>query len=106
MIEAYSRCRSCEAITVFDDDGKSYSCGRESKKKYLNGIDLRRLKKLADSYCCNYCVNRWGLDLCACGSGERYDKCSNGFPECGRPAQEIGGYDHVVGNDWLARLVG
>jgi hypothetical protein len=25
---------------------------------------------------CNYCVNHWGIDLCACGSGEHYTKCN------------------------------
>lgn len=32
---------------------------------------------------CNHCVNHWGLDLCACGSGEDPEECDGGFAECG-----------------------
>ena len=34
---------------------------------------------------CNHCVNHWGMDLCACGSGEKPEECQEGFKECGRP---------------------
>lgn len=42
------------------------------------------------TYCCDYCVNKYGVNLCACGSGEAPDKCENGFEECGTPMQTIG----------------
>lgn len=106
MLTDYSRCSSCGAITIFAEDGTSYSCKSSSKKRFMPGVDLRRLRKLENSYCCNYCVNHWGLDLCACGSGKRFDKCKNGMPECGRPSQELMRYDHVVGSDLLARMIG
>lgn len=38
---------------------------------------------------CDYCVNHWGTDICACGSGEKYQVCVNDFDECGRPMQEL-----------------
>ena len=40
-------------------------------------------------FMCNHCVNHWGLDLCACASGEPPETCDNGFPECGNPGQRI-----------------
>lgn len=30
------------------------------------------------SYCCDHCVNHWGIGLCGCGSGQKVGKC-----ECG-----------------------
>lgn len=33
---------------------------------------------LHQSYCCDHCVNHWGIDLCGCGSGQKVGKC-----ECG-----------------------
>ena len=39
---------------------------------------------------CNHCVNNWGIDLCACGSGETPDKCENDHEVCGTPMQTLG----------------
>lgn len=33
---------------------------------------------LHQSYCCDHCVNHWGIGLCGCGSGQKVGKC-----ECG-----------------------
>jgi hypothetical protein len=33
---------------------------------------------LHQSYCCDHCVNHWGIDLCECESGARVGEC-----ECG-----------------------
>ena len=41
---------------------------------------------------CNHCINHWGIDLCACGSGEDFDKCEEGHSMCGKPMQVIGKY--------------
>lgn len=35
-------------------------------------------KRLHQSYCCDHCVNHWGIGLCGCGSGQKVGKC-----ECG-----------------------
>ena len=34
---------------------------------------------------CNHCANNWGLDICACGSGESPETCQEGFDVCGQP---------------------
>jgi hypothetical protein len=38
---------------------------------------------------CDHCVNNWGTDICACGSGKRYQTCKEGWSECGTPMQDI-----------------
>lgn len=74
-IVAYSKC-SCGAITIYFLDGGSNSMRPSTKKKL--GIDLRKYKKLNNSYYCNHCVNHYGIDICECGSGKPVGKC-----ECG-----------------------
>lgn len=80
---SYSVCK-CGAITVFTDDRKSFS----SKDKTLLP-DLSDLKELQSAYCCDHCVNHYGLDLCGCGSGEKFGECENGYKECLFPMQSI-----------------
>lgn len=90
-IEGYYKCQ-CGALTV-SIDGKEYSVGADQREQFLPGLDLRKLHRFhKDTYACNHCVNHSGLDLCACGSGEPYQKCQNGFAECGTPAQVLGEY--------------
>ena len=38
---------------------------------------------------CNYCTNKWGADLCACGSGKKFWQCKEGFNGCGKPYYDI-----------------
>lgn len=38
---------------------------------------------------CNHCVNNWGVDLCACGSGESPEECDNELEMCGTPMQTL-----------------
>lgn len=100
--EDYSVCQ-CGAITLYTEDGTTYSVQRKHLKKYVPGIDLLRIRKLKqESYSCDWCVNHYGLDLCGCGSGEPFGKCDNGFKECDRPMQKLFGYSRVKGADaWL-----
>lgn len=101
-IDSYSLC-SCGAVTLYHRNGKSYSCDMKNRSRFLPGLDLRKLHKLSDSFMCNHCVNRWGIDLCACGSGEFFWECSNGLPECGQPMQEYGVHENVIASDsWLS----
>ena len=74
-LTGYTRC-VCGAITVFHGNGNGYSCASENRATYLPGLDLRKLRRYSkgDTFCCDHCVNRYGLDLCACGSGEPYWK--------------------------------
>ena len=78
QIVSYSKCQ-CGAITVYFENGGSNSMNMRTKR--LLGIDLRKVHKDKITYNCNHCVNHWGIDLCACGSGERVGKCSCGSNE-------------------------
>lgn len=102
MITYYSKC-ICGAITLHTEDSSSYSCEQKNLKKFLPDIDLRRIKRLQESYCCDHCANHYGMDLCGCGSGEPFGKCNNGLEECSRPMQMFGKYTHIRGKDsWVA----
>ncbi len=97
IIDGYSRC-FCGAITFYSKDGKSVSCKENNLYKYfpetfVNGISLdvppKNIKEYEETVCCDHCANHYGLDLCACGSGEHYSECKNGFDACGTPRQSI-----------------
>lgn len=102
FIEYYRKC-SCGAITLYLSDNKtSYSCQQNKIKNFIPDLDLRKIKRLKDSYMCNHCVNHYGLDLCGCGSGEEFGKCINDFSECNFPMQKFGKYDKIISsNAWV-----
>jgi len=91
FIESYSKCE-CGAITFFMSNGESYSCKQKNIKKFFPNADLRSIERLPTSYCCDHCVNHYGLDLCGCGSGEDFGKCENDLDECKYPMQVLGAY--------------
>lgn len=64
---------ACGAITLIFDNGASNSMYLDTFNKL--SIDTSKAKHLPDSYCCNHCVNHWGIDLCQCGSGLRVEEC-------------------------------
>jgi len=70
-----SNCQ-CGAVTIVFDNGASNSMYQETFEQ-LN-LDVREADRMPDSYCCDHCVNYWGIDLCECGSGEPVGEC-----ECG-----------------------
>ncbi len=74
---------SCGAVTVTFPNGAYNSVSREMFDSMA--FEGERLPEV--SYCCNHCVNHWGLDLCKCGSGEPFEQCS-----CGKnlPGEELG----------------
>ena len=81
----------CGAVSV-EIDGKEYSMSMKTfKERY--GIEIQ-------SYTysnCNHCINHWGIDLCACGSGKPYDECDEGTEMCGQPIQDIDeGKTHTI----------
>ena len=92
----YQKC-TCGAITVYVDD-VGYSCSMKNRERFFPGMDLRKLRRLPETCCCNWCVNHWGLDLCACGSGLPYEECDE-LPVCGTPMQVLGGRTHVRADD-------
>jgi len=101
----YTECE-CGAITLFGKDGLTYSCARKNLKRFLPDIDLRKIKRAykQKTYACDHCVNHYGLDLCACGSGEPYEECDAGLEVCGHPMQKLGEYECVVDKrSWLAQ---
>lgn len=74
-ITSYQKCK-CGAITVFFDNGADSSMSYETLMEM--NIDLSQAEELQQSYCCNHCVNHYGIDLCDCGSGEKVGECSCG----------------------------
>lgn len=99
MIKQYARCQ-CGAITLFDDK-TTYSVKETNLSKFCPDIDLSQLKELPTSYMCNHCINKYGLDLCACGSGKPYETCDEGYEICGKPMQKIDEYSSVKNpNGW------
>ena len=98
-IVSYSVC-SCGAITLYAADGATYCCKRRNLKRFVN-IDLRKVERLHSTVCCDHCVNHYGLDICACGSGEPTHKCKGGYDVCGKPMQVLGEYTSVCASDSL-----
>ena len=92
-IVSYSNCK-CGAVTLHFEDGFTNSVKKKNLKKY--GITLSNVKKVDDTWCCNHCANRYGIDICSCGSGKRYDKC------CGTPMETLGtqydGFSQILKN--------
>ena len=84
--EFYTKC-SRGAITLYFENGDANSFKEENMLKL--GITLPERAGI-NSYCCNHCVNHYGLDLCACGSGETPENCKEGYSECGNPMEEYG----------------
>jgi len=86
MNELIFKC-NCGAVTV-EHNGKPYNMMEESLPDYfpeLVGVELDRDNVVN----CNYCINNWGVDLCGCGSGEKFGECDNNLNECSRPIQDI-----------------
>ena len=93
----YNKCQ-CGAITIETEAG-TYSCKSSIFRTLFPNVDLRKckaVKGLSEWTNCNHCVNKYGLDLCSCGSGEKVGKC-----ECGStiPMQVYGDYTKVVADD-------
>ena len=64
----------CGAITI-DSENKSGSISMRPTlfKKIRKQFNLK-FEWLNKYYCCNHCVNHWGIDICSCGSGEKSRK--------------------------------
>lgn len=84
-MDLFCKICSCGSVTVHGDGRKNWSMSLKTFKKEFPDLKL----ELGKYDNCNYCVNHWGADLCACGSGEKYSKCKGGFSECGKPMQSI-----------------
>ncbi len=67
-IVRYTKC-CCGSITLEFDNGADSSMYLETFEQL--GLDLSEAEEGQKTCCCNHCANRWGIDLCECGSGER-----------------------------------
>lgn len=94
----YFRCE-CGAITILAAGGADYSVSKTNFRRFFPTLDLTRITRYKKTCNCNHCVNHYGLDLCGCGSGEEFGKCTNGLEECAIPMQVIGKYTKVVAKD-------
>ena len=83
----------CGALTFERECGIGYSVERKKAPEYFPELPdefFECLEKQVSEYCnCNHCVNHWGLDLCACGSGEKTGECAEGRFECGDSSQHL-----------------
>lgn len=74
----------CGAVTFEVEHGIGYSMRKENIHRFFPDLpeDFSSLvERFGGTYfMCNHCVNHWGLDLCACASGEPPETCDNGFP--------------------------
>lgn len=98
-IQYYHIC-SCGAVSI-TIDSMTYSVKKRHLKEYFPGIDLRNYRnmRMPNMSTCNYCVNHYGLDLCACGSGKPFTRCSDGYSVCGKPMQVLGEHTSVRASD-------
>lgn len=69
---------NCGAITIWLDNDSNCSMTKETLKKQFGEVPTT-LDKMVH---CNHCINHWGIDLCACGSGNKAGECTEGFEEC------------------------
>lgn len=83
----------CGAITFEREQDVSWSVSLENAPCFfpeVPGAFFEILNSFVGEYSnCNHCVNHWGLDLCACGSGEDPEECVGGFAECGLCSQYV-----------------
>jgi hypothetical protein len=76
---------NCGAVTVIIE-GESYSMTHNEFRKRFPSERCQLERTMSN---CNYCVNHWGIDLCGCGSGQKYGKCKEKLRECRHVAQDI-----------------
>ena len=74
-IVRYTKC-CCGSITLEFDNGADSSMYLETFEQL--GLDLSEAEEGQETCACNHCANRWGIDLCECGSGERVGECDCG----------------------------
>lgn len=92
-ITMYGICE-CGAVTLFTRENRCTGFSMPRRLLKQNGINLTKVgrKKNITSTLwesCNYCVNKWGIDLCGCGSGMKWGKCTLKLKDCKYPMQTV-----------------
>jgi len=85
-VDSTSECQ-CGAIT-FNKGKSDFSVLKENVNNFFE-LDVENFKADYSYYGCNHCQNNWGLDLCACGSGESIEECDLECSNCGQPSQFV-----------------
>ena len=94
-IKRLDKCK-CGAIGIstMNDDGQTetvFATEQWLKDNLPYILNDNEIKNEGDVFIhCDHCINNYGLDLCACGSGESPTGCEGGFSECGNPYQTLG----------------
>ena len=92
-VKYIQKCR-CGAVTLHFENGTSNSMFRSTFNKIKKDLDLSNAEFLQDCWCCDHCVNHYGIDICECGSGEKVSKCScgshNAYQKLGEEIDHIG----------------
>lgn len=92
-VKYIQKCR-CGAVTLHFENGTSNSMFRSTFNKIKKDLDLSDAEFLQDCWCCDHCVNHYGIDICECGSGEKVGKCScgshNAYQTLGEEIDHIG----------------
>lgn len=92
-VKYIQKCR-CGAVTLHFENGTSNSMFRSTFNKIKKDLDLSNAELLQDCWCCDHCVNHYGIDICECGSGEKVGKCScgshNAYQTLGEEIDHIG----------------
>lgn len=92
MIEAttYVKCDNCGAVTITDTNGTSYSMRNSTFNRLRKEGSISIVgEKLQNYYICDHCVNKFGIDLCSCGSGAPVGKCSCGSKRASQTLGEV-----------------
>lgn len=97
----------CGAVTITIDNS-DYSMPKEMFEKKSGSLEdalenTPKQNEVQKFFNCNYCVNGWGIDLCACGSGEKVGECDNDLDDCGQSMQilETGQTNFKADDSWL-----
>jgi len=102
LIDSIFTCE-CGAVS-FEINGATYSISREGFEEMFVDVPIENSPYfVSKGFACDHCVNHWGLDLCACGSGEAPGECREKFDCCGQPSQSIEeGRNYYRGaNSWI-----